>query len=72
MITVSGISNYVVTFVCCHSFEVIAVKQVVFGFADWTWRDFGWLRVGFGLTLRITPWLTPLRGITPLRKVSTF
>jgi hypothetical protein len=72
MVTTTSVSSCVVSFVCSHCFEVIAVEQLVLGFADWTRRDFGWLRVGFGLTLRITPWLTPLRGVTPLRKLSTF
>jgi hypothetical protein len=48
------------------------VEQLVLGFADWTRREFGWLLVRFRLTLWITPWLTPLRGLTPLRKFSTF
>jgi hypothetical protein len=72
MITISSVSGCIVSLVCRHRFEVIAVEQLVFGFADWTWRDFDWLRVGFGLTLRLTPWITPLRGLTPLRKLTTF
>ena len=51
MITISGVSSCVVSLVCRHGLEVVAVKQVVFGFADWTWREFDWFRVRFGLSL---------------------
>jgi hypothetical protein len=55
MVAISGVSSCVVSFVCSHCFEVVAVEQLVLGLADWTWREFGRFRVGFGLTLRITP-----------------
>ncbi len=55
MITITSVSSCIVSFIRSHRFEVFAVEQLVFGFTDWTRRDFGWLRVGFGLTLRFTP-----------------
>ncbi len=68
METITGVSSCIVSRVCRHRFEVLAVEQLVFGFADWTRREFGRFQVGFGLALR----LTPLRGFTPLRKFPTF
>jgi hypothetical protein len=51
MVAISGVSSNVISLVCCHRFEVIAVEQLVLGFADWTRREFGWLLVRFRLTL---------------------
>ncbi len=51
MVTISGVLSRVISLVCCHCFEVISVEQLVLGFADRAWREFGRFLVRFGLTL---------------------
>jgi hypothetical protein len=47
MVAISGVSGCIKSLVCHHRFEVITEKQSMFGFTDWTRREFGWFLVQF-------------------------
>jgi hypothetical protein len=41
MVAISSVSGCIISFVCSHCFEVVAVEQLVLGLADWTQMEFG-------------------------------
>ncbi len=64
IVTISGVSSCVISHVSCHCFEVITEEQLVLSFADWARREFSRFLIRF--------LLTPLKGLTPIRKFTTF